>query len=308
MKKIVFTLFLVAVAATVYGQKLSTYDQYIEDELIDYSLILRYKDSINLTNDQLASIKSFYAENGFNFDEKSKDYQRALSKLQELVESDAGRTDILTSFNSVLKLENEIKRNRLKFLLHSREILNDSQRNTLRLIGRSNSLVIRTSGPDGVLSGYFADIKPIYKIVDQNNNISYVKEGMLNELDVSKIQTIDVEKGVNLTIDGEKFRDRNLITIKTSESPLKETVRLYVRGKNAQEVDNIDEPLIVLHHKGKTVSLKGSIKDSFIDLEPSFIQSITVLKGESAISKYGKEGENGVILIYLKKEAQYEIE
>ena len=79
MKKIVFTLFLVAVAATVYGQKLSTYDQYIEDELIDYSLILRYKDSINLTNDQLASIKSFYAENGFNFDEKSKDYLRASS-------------------------------------------------------------------------------------------------------------------------------------------------------------------------------------------------------------------------------------
>ena len=36
-------------------------------------------------------------------------------------------------------------------------------------------------------------------------------------------------------------------------------------------------------------------------IDPNTIERINVLKEKSAIAKYGKKGENGVILIYLKK-------
>ena len=37
------------------------------------------------------------------------------------------------------------------------------------------------------------------------------------------------------------------------------------------------------------------------DIDPNSIESISVLKGESATKKYGKKGKDGVIEITLKK-------
>ncbi len=36
-------------------------------------------------------------------------------------------------------------------------------------------------------------------------------------------------------------------------------------------------------------------------LKPDNVESINVLKGKTAIEKYGEKGKNGVIEIYLKK-------
>ena len=59
---------------------------------------------------------------------------------------------------------------------------------------------------------------------------------------------------------------------------------------------NEEKPLIVVD------SVIKDVKDiSKLDIEPSTIESINVLKGESAIKKYGKKGENGVIEITTKK-------
>ena len=303
MKKIVILLVMFASFSITKAQ--STYDEYIEDQLIDYSLLLKYKDSIKLSASQLTSIKDFYASTGFNFEEKTSAYRNALAALQKNVESDASRSAVMNAFNEVLTLENEIKRNRLKFLLHSREILDDKQRNTLRLIGRGNSLVVK-SGPEGVLNGYFLDIKPIYKLVDKDNNVTYVREGMLNQIDASQIKTIDVQKGVDLTIEGEQLRNQNVITIITEEKFGKEKTSIYVRG-NAREVSDIGDPLIIIFHEGKTQKIRGKANETFKDLDPSDIKSITVLKGESATALYGSDAEAGVVEVHLKKESKYEI-
>lgn len=62
----------------------------------------------------------------------------------------------------------------------------------------------------------------------------------------------------------------------------------------------INEPLIILD--GKTI--KGTV-DS---ISPETIESITILKGISAIDKYGEEGKNGVLIITSKtKSNQTEI-
>ena len=36
-------------------------------------------------------------------------------------------------------------------------------------------------------------------------------------------------------------------------------------------------------------------------LDPNKIESVTVLKGDSAIEKYGDKGKNGVVIIKTKK-------
>ena len=57
------------------------------------------------------------------------------------------------------------------------------------------------------------------------------------------------------------------------------------------------QPLFVLvNSKGDT-----SYVTSAEHLDPNEIDSITVLKGAAAITKYGKDGENGVVIITTQK-------
>ena len=46
---------------------------------------------------------------------------------------------------------------------------------------------------------------------------------------------------------------------------------------------------------------KETKEDKLNDMSPDKIKSINVLKGESAIKKYGDKGKNGVIEITTKK-------
>lgn len=41
-------------------------------------------------------------------------------------------------------------------------------------------------------------------------------------------------------------------------------------------------------------------------IDPNSIQSVTVLKNQSAIEKVGKKGENGVVIITLKEGFKYD--
>ena len=59
--------------------------------------------------------------------------------------------------------------------------------------------------------------------------------------------------------------------------------------------DKAAQPLIIVkNRKGKKIA--GTLDD----INSQQIESITVLKGESAIEKYGKDGENGVVVVVLK--------
>lgn len=58
------------------------------------------------------------------------------------------------------------------------------------------------------------------------------------------------------------------------------------------------EPLFVIFNKKGERQPNGTA--SVKNLDPNVIQSVTVLKGKAAEDKYGKEGKNGVVVIYLK--------
>jgi TonB family protein len=57
--------------------------------------------------------------------------------------------------------------------------------------------------------------------------------------------------------------------------------------------DNGIPPYVVIDGKESKVDLK--------DIEPNSIESVSVLKGEAAIKKYGDKGNNGVLEITMKK-------
>lgn len=289
------------------AQKPQNYDQYIEDELIDYSLLLKYKDSINLSNNQVKKLKSFYDGNDFNFEESSRKYAQSMQLLKSAIDNGKSREEVLTIFSDVLALESDIKRNKLGFLLHSREILTDNQRKQLRLIGRSNQLTIKSNG-EGYLGNYFSEIKPVFKIVSPNGTEVFVKESLLSKINYSDIQTIDVEKGVDLDIDGFKLLNQNLITIKTSKNISEDNFKLRIRGESSV-VDFSMQPLIIINHNGITKIMDNmKLGGNMESINPDEINSIEVIKGEKAIDLYGNKGKSGVIVITLKKESKYKIE
>ncbi len=84
-------------------------------------------------------------------------------------------------------------------------------------------------------------------------------------------------------------------TTSLSENP---RVSVKLMGK----LDSPEPLFVVKDAKGKIIQIKTKSNFTAInDIKPGDIESISVLKGESAIEAYGKEGENGVVIIVLKK-------
>lgn len=306
MKSVTLLPILFFVSVSIFAQKTHSYDQYIEDELIDYSLLLKYKDSIGLSEGQIAKLKAYYENNDFDFNKSSKAYEQSMLKLKDAVDRGMSREDVMSVFSDVLVLESEIKRNKLGFLLHSREILTDNQRKQLRLIGRSNQLTIKSSA-DGYFGNYFSEIKPLYKIVNPDGSEVFVKNPILSRINYGDIQSIDVDKDVDLELDGFKLFNQNVITIKTNRNISDQKVRLEMRG-TASTVDFSMQPLIIIKLRGVTETLQNvNLREKILDLDPDEVNSVEVIKGEKALSLYGPKGKPGVIVITLKDNAKYNI-
>ena len=75
-----------------------------------------------------------------------------------------------------------------------------------------------------------------------------------------------------------------------------EKFEFMVSGNTSNE--NRHEPIFILQD-GKKESIVSSLDMS--KLNPNNITSVQVIKDKAAIKKYGKKGENGVIIIELKK-------
>ena len=128
-----------------------------------------------------------------------------------------------------------------------------------------------TGGKDGLQPLYILDGKPVESI-----------EGIAPE----SIESISVLKDQSSTaLYGEKGKNGViLITSKNTGSGIDNSQVSKRKGKN--------DPMIMLN--GKETSQKLS------DIAPEDIQSVSILKGEKALSKYGNKGEHGVVEIVLK--------
>lgn len=93
-------------------------------------------------------------------------------------------------------------------------------------------------------------------------------------------------------------KDTDLSTHKLTAS-ISESPRIVLRGSASKDGET---PLFVFINKKGEVKYKSTeAKAKLENLNPDKIETVNVLKGESAISKYGEEGKNGVIEIKTKQ-------
>ena len=102
-------------------------------------------------------------------------------------------------------------------------------------------------------------------------------DGNLNGLNPKTIESITVLKD-KLSIEQYGLKGRNGVIIITT--------KLHQAGK-------MDAPLIFVNGE----EWEGNISS----IPPESIESITVLKNQSAIEQYGEKGKNGVVVITIKK-------
>ena len=101
----------------------------------------------------------------------------------------------------------------------------------------------------------------------------------LNIIDAKRIESVNIYKGESaVNLYGDKAKD-GVIVVATKKQP----------GK-AAGVKVMSNPVYYIN--GKKIS-----KEAVDLIDPSFIQSIDVLKGKEATNKYGNDGKNGVIEI-----------
>jgi hypothetical protein len=90
-------------------------------------------------------------------------------------------------------------------------------------------------------------------------------------------------------------------TIPASEQE-ENRIRIDGPGSMNMQMDPTTAPLFILRASGKSFTLpRGS--NELSDIDPNWIESIDVIKGQSALDKYGTEGQYGVILVHLKKDS-----
>ncbi|RYE59036.1 MAG: hypothetical protein EOP48_02150 [Sphingobacteriales bacterium] len=126
------------------------------------------------------------------------------------------------------------------------------------------------------------------KIVDIN----------LNQLNPDQIESFSILKDASAIAKYGNIAENGVIEITTKNRPeVKiDLNNVIIRGNG-------------IHGKNPLTVLDGKILDQIgiNELDPNKIQSVTILKDASAIALYGKEAENGVIIIVTKKEEQSKV-
>lgn len=144
-----------------------------------------------------------------------------------------------------------------------------------------------------------------------------IVEGMnVNNIPPETIESINVLKGEQATkIYGNKgINGVILITSKkgtsnTSNSTIDVKLTADVNDKKANTSDQLNSNVQILStvtsgtEPKPLIVIDGRIAENqnMKDIDPETIKSVNVLKGESAINKYGDKGKNGVVEITLKQ-------
>lgn len=97
-----------------------------------------------------------------------------------------------------------------------------------------------------------------------------------------------------------------LIFVFTSSSAFSQSFRVdkisESSNKGEIEVTTAKKALLIIEYQNERINL-GTLSDNFTlsDIDLNLVQAYQVLKGESAITKYGNDAKNGVIVLQMKK-------
>ena len=133
-----------------------------------------------------------------------------------------------------------------------------------------------------------ASLKKLDRVNDLEDRLKYVRLQMLIRIknEISDTQQQKLESALQ--------KDDNSFSFETTD---KKDTRIVIRGNATLDRK---QPLYVLVYPDQEGEFRTtSAKVSNIDTER--IESVNVLKGQAAKSLYGEDGENGVIVIKMKK-------
>jgi TonB-dependent SusC/RagA subfamily outer membrane receptor len=107
----------------------------------------------------------------------------------------------------------------------------------------------------------------------------------------SNVSTITIRTSDDKVVEESK-KDPKSLTVTTTDKDGKKTIT-YVQ-KSTEKTELPKDVLYIIDGKEmESISMK--------DIDPNTMQSINVLKGETALKLYGEKGKNGVIEITTKK-------
>lgn len=140
------------------------------------------------------------------------------------------------------------------------------------------------------------------KIIWHKNDDNHIEVEVIETDTTKKKHNVKVSTATFISDDGEKTElildednaSENIYIIKTDGEKGKKHKVVKTQSTFVLDTDN-ETPLYILNEKEITAKEMESIN-------PDTIQSINVLKGESATSKYGEKGKNGVVIITTKKD------
>ncbi|MBB6327039.1 Spy/CpxP family protein refolding chaperone [Algoriphagus iocasae] len=239
------------------GQDLFQRNLYSADK------VMGMREELDLTDAQVANIKKAYSKNAGEFSTIKWDLDEATTKLKNLLNlPKIDQVAVQKQMDTVLKLENQLKKMQLDNLVAIKNELTEEQQKMLQ----KNSFFIVKDGASATSVRGYTSGSAIATSVNESN------------LKVGK-------PGYVVTWDSDKAKAYG----NGSYSP---KVSVMVAG-----ADENEKPLFYIDTKDGMKEVKG-----FENIDPKDIQSMEVLKGEKAIEKFGKKAENGVVVIKLKNE------
>jgi TonB family protein len=151
--------------------------------------------------------------------------------------------------------------------------------------------------PDTYSNQFIVDGKPANRVIgiringspvgDSSHKPLYIIDGkeadqlVINSIDPNKIQSINVLKDASATL---KYGD------KAENGVIEVTLKKSIPNDVLYIIDGVE-----------------ATKEKFDQIDPKKIEAVNVLKDASATTKYGDKGKNGVVEIFLKKNAAEKI-
>jgi hypothetical protein len=268
IKRSLFLLFFLTVS-------LANAQDMFQEYLYSADLVMKNRDKISLTDAQADKIKKIHSANAADFSTLKWDLDAETEKLKKLLaQTKPDPVAVTKQMDLVLNLENQLKKKQLSTLVAIKNELTEGQQKTLTplkgwTINGSTKVYGTTNLPSNI-SPTLQSNNPKYRIGKDPNvkGIVSVKESR-NGVVTSKVSP---EGDVTIFPDGGK--------IYFQPNPDKENTNpiYYIKNKNGSFVQLFDVQSI----------------------DPKNIESLEVLKGETASIRFGDKGKNGVIIFTLK--------
>lgn len=272
IKRSLFLLFFLTVS-------LANAQDMFQEYLYSADLVMKNRDKISLTDDQANKIKKIHSTNAADFSTLKWDLDAETEKLKKLLaQTKPDPAAVSKQMDLVLNLENQLKKKQLSTLVAIKNELTENQINDLsktKVLGRVNSWEYAPGGASTTLGSTGTK----YRIGKDPNEVS------IDE----KVSVATSVNGSRVT--GVSRSGSNPSTTSSVNGSAKSSVYIQTSPKNQDS-----QPIYYLKTEKGTYQLISDIEK----IDPKNIESLEVLKGETAVTRFGEKGKNGVIIFTLK--------